>query len=95
VKLAASNQLRERHPEVPWRRIADFRNVAVHQYFAIEWSLVWRLLPNCGCAVNSTVATCIGSGHVGGVEFTAQIGNRLSGVWYGIGCRFYDLRSSR
>jgi uncharacterized protein with HEPN domain len=40
---SVSNQLRERHPDVPWRRIADFRNVAVHQYFAIEWSLVWRL----------------------------------------------------
>jgi uncharacterized protein with HEPN domain len=29
---------------VPWRRIADFRNVAVHEYFSIEWSLVWRLV---------------------------------------------------
>lgn len=37
-------QLQERHPDVPWRRIADFRNVAVHEYFAIEWSLVWRLV---------------------------------------------------
>lgn len=36
---SVSNQLRERHPDVPWRRIADFRNVAVHEY----WSLVWRL----------------------------------------------------
>ncbi|MGH3426527.1 MAG: HepT-like ribonuclease domain-containing protein, partial [Mycobacteriales bacterium] len=41
---SVSNQLRERYPDVPWRRIADFRNVAVHQYFAIEWSLVWRLV---------------------------------------------------
>jgi uncharacterized protein with HEPN domain len=35
-----NNQLQERYPDVPWRRIADFRNVAVHEYFAIEWSLV-------------------------------------------------------
>ncbi|MGH3831901.1 MAG: HepT-like ribonuclease domain-containing protein [Pseudonocardiaceae bacterium] len=41
---SVSNQLRERHSDVPWRRIADFRNVAVHQYFTIEWSLVWRLV---------------------------------------------------
>jgi uncharacterized protein with HEPN domain len=41
---SVSNQLRERYPDVPWRRIADFRNVAVHQYFTIEWSLVWRLV---------------------------------------------------
>lgn len=30
------NHLQEQHPDVPWRRIADFRNVAVHEYFAIE-----------------------------------------------------------
>lgn len=41
---SVSNQLQERHPDVPWRRIADFRNVAVHEYFSIEWSLVWRLV---------------------------------------------------
>lgn len=41
---SVSDQLQERHPDVPWRRIADFRNVAVHEYFSIEWSLVWRLV---------------------------------------------------
>jgi uncharacterized protein with HEPN domain len=41
---SVGNQLQERHPDVPWRRIVDFRNVAVHEYFAIEWSLVWRLV---------------------------------------------------
>ncbi|MGH3942016.1 MAG: HepT-like ribonuclease domain-containing protein [Pseudonocardiaceae bacterium] len=25
------------------RRITDFRNVAVHEYFSIEWSLVWAI----------------------------------------------------
>ena len=39
-----NDQLQERHSDVPWRRIADFQNVAVHEYFAIEWSLVWRLV---------------------------------------------------
>jgi len=32
---------RERHPHVPWRQIADFRNFAVHAYFAVKWSIVW------------------------------------------------------
>lgn len=27
---SVSSKLREQHSEVPWRRIADFRNVAVH-----------------------------------------------------------------
>lgn len=28
---SVDNQLQERHPEIPRRRIADFRNVAVHE----------------------------------------------------------------
>ena len=30
-----------RYPEVPWRDIVAFRNIAVHAYFAVEWSIVW------------------------------------------------------
>ncbi len=41
---SVDNQLQEQHPEIPWRRIADFRNVAVHEYFSVDWSLVWRLV---------------------------------------------------
>jgi uncharacterized protein with HEPN domain len=31
----------DRYPEIPWRDIGDFRNIAVHAYFAIEWRIVW------------------------------------------------------
>jgi uncharacterized protein with HEPN domain len=31
----------DRYPEIPWRDIGDFRNIAVHAYFAIEWPIVW------------------------------------------------------
>jgi uncharacterized protein with HEPN domain len=29
-----------RHPEVPWRRVVDFRNILVHEYFGIDWVIV-------------------------------------------------------
>lgn len=32
--------LRLRHPEVPWSDVVGFRNIAVHAYFAVEWSIV-------------------------------------------------------
>lgn len=32
------------HPEVPWRRISDFRNVLIHEYFAVDPILVWEIL---------------------------------------------------
>jgi uncharacterized protein with HEPN domain len=31
----------ERHPQIPWRDIVAFRNIAVHAYFAVEWPIVW------------------------------------------------------
>ena len=31
----------ERHPEIEWADIVGFRNIAVHEYFAVNWSIVW------------------------------------------------------
>jgi len=31
----------ERHPEIEWADIIAFRNFAVHEYFAVDWRIVW------------------------------------------------------
>jgi uncharacterized protein with HEPN domain len=31
----------DRHPEIEWADIVGFRNIAVHAYFAVQWSIVW------------------------------------------------------
>jgi uncharacterized protein with HEPN domain len=31
----------QRFSEVPWLDIIGFRNIAVHEYFAIRWDIVW------------------------------------------------------
>jgi len=36
-----SKEFRDRHPEIEWEDIIGFRNIAVHAYFAVEWSIVW------------------------------------------------------
>lgn len=36
-----SKEFRELHPEIEWEDIIGFRNIAVHAYFAVEWSIVW------------------------------------------------------
>ena len=34
-------EFRERYPEVEWRDIVAFRNIAVHAYFSVQWDIVW------------------------------------------------------
>jgi uncharacterized protein with HEPN domain len=35
--------VQERYPQVPWQDLRAFRNLAVHDYFAVEWPLVWGI----------------------------------------------------
>ena len=34
-------EFQERHTEIEWKDIIAFRNIAVHAYFAVDWSIVW------------------------------------------------------
>ena len=31
------------YPEVAWRHIRAFRNLAVHKYFSVDWAVVWQI----------------------------------------------------
>ena len=41
-----SNEARARHPEIPWRDLADFRNVVVHDYLKIDYDEFWLIIEN-------------------------------------------------
>lgn len=39
-----SRGLRSKHPQVDWRAIGGFRNVAVHDYLGIDLKQVWEIV---------------------------------------------------
>lgn len=36
--------VRERHSQVPWRRIAGLRDVLAHAYFGLEEDTIWQII---------------------------------------------------
>ncbi len=41
---ALSPAIRHNSPSIPWRQIADFRNVLVHEYFGIRLDIIWEVI---------------------------------------------------
>jgi uncharacterized protein with HEPN domain len=38
-----SAEMRERYPQIEWRKVIGLRNVLVHQYFGIDRPMVWQV----------------------------------------------------
>jgi uncharacterized protein with HEPN domain len=36
-----SSKLRASHPEVPWAQGVGLRNIAIHEYFGVDYEIIW------------------------------------------------------
>jgi len=39
-------EIRALHPSIEWRKIAGFRDIAVHDYFGIDEDILWDIVQN-------------------------------------------------
>ena len=41
---AVSAELKEQHPQIPWRQIAGTRDRLIHGYFNVDMEIVWTIV---------------------------------------------------
>lgn len=41
-----SNEFKGAHPEIAWKPIRGFRNISTHEYFAVNFQIVWEIAQN-------------------------------------------------
>jgi len=40
------DNLRENHPQIPWKRMTGMRDKLIHEYFGIDLEIVWKVVEN-------------------------------------------------
>jgi uncharacterized protein with HEPN domain len=43
---ALTEEVKNANPEIPWKSIKGFRNVSIHEYFGVNFTLVWEIATN-------------------------------------------------
>ncbi|HWC54968.1 MAG TPA: DUF86 domain-containing protein [Chitinophagaceae bacterium] len=41
-----SSELKKKYPEVEWKPIRGFRNLSIHEYFSVDFRIIWEIAKN-------------------------------------------------
>ena len=36
--------IREKYPDIPWKRMIGLRNIVIHEYFGIDLGIIWQII---------------------------------------------------
>jgi uncharacterized protein with HEPN domain len=39
-----SQKFKKEHGEIPWKKLADMRNILIHEYFGVNKKVVWQII---------------------------------------------------
>ena len=40
------SDIHEKYPEIPWRKMYGLRNLIAHEYFGIDYEMIWEIAKN-------------------------------------------------
>ena len=38
------NSFRDKHPDIPWKKMAGMRDILIHEYFDVDLILAWKVV---------------------------------------------------
>lgn len=40
------SEIKEKNPDIPWKKMAGLRDVLIHEYFGVDLELTWQIIQN-------------------------------------------------